>query len=132
MLNKKGQGISINVVSAYYHDHLFVPWERREETLHILKNFSEFIKKKWEKMKTKNISVNIKKNKKVPFKETYLVFNKQKDKVRIVQKFIDETKNQSITFNFNECERLINLLNFYLFNGKFEPFKDKMLIFEKD
>jgi len=40
------QGISINVVSAYYHDHLFVPWERREETLHILKNFSEFIKKK--------------------------------------------------------------------------------------
>ena len=83
-------------------------------------------------MKTKNISVNIKKNKKVPFKETYLVFNKQKDKVRIVQKFIDETKNQSITFNFNECERLINLLNFYLFNGKFEPYKDKMLIFEKD
>lgn len=83
-------------------------------------------------MFTKNISIDIEKGKKVPLKETYLVFFKFKNKVRLVQKFIDETKNQSITLNFNECERLINLLNFYLFNGKFEPFKDKMLIFEKD
>jgi hypothetical protein len=29
-------GIPVNAVSAYYHDHLFVPWERREETLAIL------------------------------------------------------------------------------------------------
>jgi len=83
-------------------------------------------------MFTKNISIDIEKGKKVPLKETYLVFFKFKNKVRLVQKFIDETKNQSITLNFNECERLINLVNFYLFNGKFEPYKDKMLIFEKD
>lgn len=29
-------GISVNPVSAYHHDHLFVPWERREEALNIL------------------------------------------------------------------------------------------------
>ncbi|WP_322488415.1 ACT domain-containing protein [Chloroflexus sp.] len=29
-------GISVNVVSAYYHDHLFVPWERRAQSLAIL------------------------------------------------------------------------------------------------
>jgi hypothetical protein len=26
-------GISLNAVSAYYHDHLFVPWEAREQAL---------------------------------------------------------------------------------------------------
>ena len=31
-------GISVNAVSAYYHDHLFVPWERREEAKGVLKN----------------------------------------------------------------------------------------------
>ena len=29
-------GISANVVAAFYHDHLFVPWERRHEALAIL------------------------------------------------------------------------------------------------
>lgn len=29
-------GISVNVVSAYYHDHLFVPWERRIESMELL------------------------------------------------------------------------------------------------
>ena len=82
-------------------------------------------------MFTKNVSINIEKGKKVPLKETYLVFYKSKDKIRIVQKFVDETKNQSITLNLNECKRFINLLNFYLFGNKFEPFKDNMLIFEK-
>ena len=33
-------GISINVVSAYYHDHLFVPKERGPEALKILKGLS--------------------------------------------------------------------------------------------
>jgi hypothetical protein len=28
-----GPGISVNIVAAKYHDHLFVPWERREEAL---------------------------------------------------------------------------------------------------
>lgn len=32
-------GISVNAVSAYYHDHLFVPWERRNEALSILQSF---------------------------------------------------------------------------------------------
>lgn len=29
-------GISLNSVSAYYHDHLFVPWDRRLEALALL------------------------------------------------------------------------------------------------
>jgi len=28
-----GAGISANVVAALYHDHIFVPWDRREEAL---------------------------------------------------------------------------------------------------
>lgn len=83
-------------------------------------------------MFTKNISIDIEKGKKVPLKETYVVFYKSKDKIRIVQKFVDESQNQSITLNLNECKRFINLLNFYSFDNKFEPFKDNMLIFEKD
>ncbi len=83
-------------------------------------------------MFTKNISINIEKGKKVPLKETYIVFYKSKGKIRIVQKFVDETKNQSIILNLNECKRFINLLNFYLFDNKFEPFKDNMLVIEKD
>ncbi len=74
----------------------------------------------------------MKKGEKVPFKETYLVFNRRKDKVRIVQKFVDQTKNQSITLKSQECERLINLIHSFLFNGKFKPYKGKMLIFEKE
>jgi hypothetical protein len=34
-------GISINPVSAFYHDHLFVPWERRNEVMEILLNISK-------------------------------------------------------------------------------------------
>jgi uncharacterized protein len=29
-------GISVNPISAYYHDHLFVPWEEKERALHAL------------------------------------------------------------------------------------------------
>jgi hypothetical protein len=29
-------GISVNPVSAFHHDHLFVPWERREEAMMLL------------------------------------------------------------------------------------------------
>ena len=83
-------------------------------------------------MKTKNISIDIKKNAKVPLKETYIVFHKQKNKVNIVQKFINQNNNQSITLNFKECERLMNLLHFYLFDDKFEPIHDRMIIFEKE
>ncbi|MEA3002706.1 MAG: uncharacterized protein QOH81_1494 [Sphingomonadales bacterium] len=30
------QGISANVVAAYFHDHLFVPWEQRHEAMAVL------------------------------------------------------------------------------------------------
>jgi len=29
-------GISVNIVSAYYHDHLFVPYERAKEAMKLL------------------------------------------------------------------------------------------------
>ena len=34
-----GAGISLNAVSAFYHDHLFVPWERKDEAMRLLKSF---------------------------------------------------------------------------------------------
>jgi len=33
-------GISVNAVSAYYHDHLFVPWESRWHVMDILRELS--------------------------------------------------------------------------------------------
>lgn len=33
-------GISVNPVSAFYHDHLFVPWERREQVMAVLGELS--------------------------------------------------------------------------------------------
>ena len=33
-------GISVNAVSAYYHDHLFVPWDRREAAMEVIKELS--------------------------------------------------------------------------------------------
>lgn len=32
-------GVSVNAVSAYYHDHLFVPWEKKEAAMDALKIF---------------------------------------------------------------------------------------------
>jgi hypothetical protein len=34
-------GISVNAVSAFYHDHLFVPVERAEEAMRILQGLAE-------------------------------------------------------------------------------------------
>ena len=31
-------GISVNIIAALHHDHLFVPWERREEALECLQS----------------------------------------------------------------------------------------------
>lgn len=31
-----GAGIACNVVAGYHHDHLFVPWERRDEAMGLL------------------------------------------------------------------------------------------------
>jgi uncharacterized protein len=33
-------GISLNAVSAFYHDHLFVPHDRADEALALLQNMS--------------------------------------------------------------------------------------------
>ncbi|MEO0420308.1 MAG: ACT domain-containing protein [Pseudomonadota bacterium] len=34
------KGLPCNVVAGYHHDHVFVPWERREEALEILRAVS--------------------------------------------------------------------------------------------
>ena len=34
-------GIACNVVAGFHHDHLFVPWERREEALAVLQRLSQ-------------------------------------------------------------------------------------------
>ncbi len=83
-------------------------------------------------MKTKKISINIRKEEKVPFKETYLVFNRTLNKTKIVQKFVDSKKNQEITLNLKESIRLMNLFNKILFNGKFKPSLDKVIVFQED
>jgi hypothetical protein len=36
-------GITVNTVSAFYHDHLFVPEQRVDETLTLLRNLSNSI-----------------------------------------------------------------------------------------
>ena len=33
-------GISANVVAAFHHDHVFVPWDRREEAMAILEGLA--------------------------------------------------------------------------------------------
>jgi len=83
-------------------------------------------------MKTKNISIERSKNKIIPSKETYVVFNSLRNSIKIVQKHIDQKKNVSISLNSEECLRLMNLLNFYIFEAKYEYNMDKMLIFEKE
>ena len=34
-------GIACNVVAGFHHDHLFVPWERRDEALGLLQRLSQ-------------------------------------------------------------------------------------------
>lgn len=34
-------GISVNAVSAFYHDHLFVPWADRERAMEVLAKMSQ-------------------------------------------------------------------------------------------
>jgi uncharacterized protein len=38
------RGIPCNAVSAYYHDHLFVPWARRDDAIHALRELSKGLK----------------------------------------------------------------------------------------
>ncbi|MBN2478248.1 ACT domain-containing protein [Candidatus Micrarchaeota archaeon] len=35
------EGISVNAVSAYYHDHLFVPVEKADDAIRVLKEIAE-------------------------------------------------------------------------------------------
>lgn len=37
------RGIACNAVSAYYHDHLFVPWARRDDAIQALRELSKGI-----------------------------------------------------------------------------------------
>ena len=82
-------------------------------------------------MKTKNISINLKEDEKIPIKETYIVFYIHEEKIKIEQKFADQGKNQSITLNQAECERMMNLIAYFLLDGKFVLKKDKMLKFKE-
>ncbi|REG85141.1 ACT domain-containing protein [Marinomonas pollencensis] len=34
------KSISANVIAAYYHDHVFVPWDKRQEALSALQEFN--------------------------------------------------------------------------------------------
>lgn len=35
------EGISANVVAGFYHDHVFVPWDRRSDAMAALKRLSD-------------------------------------------------------------------------------------------
>ena len=84
-------------------------------------------------MKSKNISINLRENCTIPHKETYLIFYKSKKRVKIEQKFVDQTKNQKIVLNLRECTRIINLLIENVYEGSFKPIHGKMeIILEED
>ncbi|TAD71543.1 MAG: ACT domain-containing protein [Sphingomonadales bacterium] len=36
-------GIACNVVAGFHHDHLFVPWQRRDEALAVLQRLSQSV-----------------------------------------------------------------------------------------
>ena len=81
-------------------------------------------------MITKNISVKMEPGKKVPIEETYLVFPK-KNEVKLVKKFEDPSRNAEIVLTKKECERMMNLLAFYLLENSYTYEKDKMLVIEE-
>ncbi|MEL7189879.1 MAG: ACT domain-containing protein [Pseudomonadota bacterium] len=35
------EGIACNVIAAFHHDHLFVPWDRRDDAMVVLKRISD-------------------------------------------------------------------------------------------
>ncbi|MDJ0642399.1 MAG: ACT domain-containing protein [Erythrobacter sp.] len=39
------EGIACNVIAAYHHDHLFVPWDRREEAMEVLQKLSDDVRR---------------------------------------------------------------------------------------
>ncbi len=82
-------------------------------------------------MITKNISVRIRKSQEIPFNETYITIHKSKRKICLHQKYINSRKNQKIELNIEECERLMNLLSFYIFNGNYKYSKDKVKIYRE-
>lgn len=82
-------------------------------------------------MISKNVSINIKKEKEIPFKETYIIIHNSKQKLSLFQKYINSRKNQKIELNFEECERLMNLLFYYVFNRNYKYTKDKVRIYRE-
>ncbi|MFW9872726.1 MAG: hypothetical protein ACFFG0_06445 [Candidatus Thorarchaeota archaeon] len=82
-------------------------------------------------MISKNISVNIEKDQELPFKETYIIIHNSQKIIGLKQKYINPKKNQTVELNFEECERLMNLLFYYVFNGKYNYTKDTMKIYRE-
>ena len=35
------RGISANMIAAFHHDHVFVPWDRRDEAMAVLRSLSQ-------------------------------------------------------------------------------------------
>lgn len=65
-------------------------------------------------MRTRNIRIKIKKGEKVPFQETYFVEFNSKSIINIVQKNIDQSKNNIISLDFRGCEKLYSILSEYI------------------
>lgn len=82
-------------------------------------------------MLSKNISVQIRPDEKVPNKETYIIISDNKKKIKLEQKFIKQERNQMIELNYEECERLMNILHHFVFKESYIYKKDKLLIFNK-
>jgi hypothetical protein len=78
---------------------------------------------------SKNISMNLRKEKTIPYKETYLTIRSFQKNVNLHQKFSDSRRNQKIDLNFEECKRLMNLLAYYAFKGKYKYSKDQVIIY---
>ncbi|MEL7199646.1 MAG: ACT domain-containing protein [Pseudomonadota bacterium] len=35
------EGVACNVIAGFHHDHIFVPWERRDDAMAILQKISD-------------------------------------------------------------------------------------------
>lgn len=81
-------------------------------------------------MISKNISVNVKDDQDLPFKETFIIIHASNKKLNLYQKYINPQKNQKIELKFEDCKRLMNLLFYYVFNGDFQYSKDKMIVYK--
>ncbi|TXT60941.1 MAG: hypothetical protein BAJALOKI1v1_1210002 [Promethearchaeota archaeon] len=82
-------------------------------------------------MITKNISVNLRENQEIPWKETYVVIQESRKKVILHQKVVNSKENQVIELNLEECERLMNILFHYAFKRNYNYSKDKVIFYRE-